>query len=207
MQLDPLPLFPLSTVLFPDGVLPLKVFEARYIDLMGQCLRETRPFGVICLKQGAEVRRPGHSALSQVQLEPVGTLATLMSVDADDKPGILRVRCQGAARFRYARLTEGPNGLLRAEGVSLLPPDANLPPQERFKDAIFALAHAVAALELRSPGHFPSERRFTELGWVANRWSELLTIPLAARQQLMALEDPLARMNIIDTFLRQKKVI
>jgi Lon protease-like protein len=73
---------------------------------------------------------------------------------------------------------------------------------------MIALARTVAGLDIRHPGQFPPEdRRFTELGWVANRWSELLPIPLAARQELMALTDPVSRLEIINTFLRQKKLI
>lgn len=207
LPVDPLPLFPLQSVLFPGGVLSLKVFEARYIDLMGECLRLRRPFGVVCLRQGSEVRQPGQTTLGNVQLESLGTLAHLQTVDSDEQPGILRVRCSGGSRFAWRSLREGPNGLLLAEGVNLLAHDKMQPPEERFKDAIFALAHAAAALDLRSPGQFPVDRRFTDLGWVANRWSELLPIPLVARQQLMALTDPLSRMTIIDTFLRQKKLI
>ena len=50
---DPLPLFPLQAVLFPGALLHLKVFEARYLDLVGSCLRNGTPFGVVCLKQGS----------------------------------------------------------------------------------------------------------------------------------------------------------
>src|SRR5882724_3910984 len=83
---DPLPLFPLQTVLFPGALLWLKVFEARYLDLVSEALRDKQPFGVVCLKQGSEV---GHAA-KLVELEEVGVLARLDDVDAE-QPGILRV--------------------------------------------------------------------------------------------------------------------
>jgi Lon protease-like protein len=67
----PLPLFPLRSVLFPGGRLSLKVFEARYLDLMAGCMREQRPFGVVCLLQGSEVRQPG---AADSRFEPVGVL-------------------------------------------------------------------------------------------------------------------------------------
>ena len=202
-SLPELPLFPLQAVLFPQGHLHLKVFEARYVDLMTNCLRTQQPFGVVCLRRGTEVHREDET----IELEEVGTLATLVALDAAE-PGQLKVHCVGGQRFRYQRVVKRANQLWMAENVQRQADDPVMKPQERFKDAMIALARTAAALDIRSPGQFPSEgRRFTELGWVANRWSELLPIPLAARQELMALADPAIRLQIIDTFLRQKKLI
>src|SRR5207249_3119301 len=72
-----LPLFPLQTVLFPDGLLSLKVFEARYLDLVGSCLRESKPFGVVALKQGSDV----HGGNGSIVFEGLGTMAELIDVD------------------------------------------------------------------------------------------------------------------------------
>ena len=91
-----LPLFPLQAVLFPGGLLSLKVFEARYLDLVSTCLRETQPFGVVALRQGSEVRKAGEPV---VVLEDIGTTAELLEVDST-QPGILQVRCRGGQRFR-----------------------------------------------------------------------------------------------------------
>src|SRR5437764_13493981 len=93
-SLSELSLFPLQTVLFPDGLLSLKVFEARYLDLVGSCLRESKPFGVVLLNQGTEVRHPGDA----VSFESIGTVAELMDVDSA-QAGILEVRCRGTRRF------------------------------------------------------------------------------------------------------------
>ena len=91
----PLPLFPLQTVLFPGAVLGLKVFEARYLDLISNCLRSRQPFGVVGLREGGEV---GRSAKASA-LESVGVLAHIEEVDAE-QTSILRVRCTGGLRFR-----------------------------------------------------------------------------------------------------------
>ena len=93
---DPLPLFPLRMVLFPGALLGLKVFEPRYVDLVSRCLRTGEPFGVPCLREGAEA---GPNA-RPVELETVGTLAWLEDVDSE-QPGILRVRCRAGQRFRF----------------------------------------------------------------------------------------------------------
>lgn len=200
-----LPLFPLRSVLFPGGRLSLKVFEARYLDLMGDCLRTQRPFGVVCLLQGSEVRRPG-AAEAAPRFEPVGVLAHLAEVDAP-VAGLLKVRCSGGQRFQWGSVSEAPDGLWLASGSSALPDDPVLPPGERFQAAAQALQRAYLALAQRPDADLPPERRFDDAGWVANRWCELLPVPLAARQQLMALADPLQRLALVDEFLRSKQLI
>ena len=201
----PLPLFPLRTVLFPGGRLSLKVFEARYLDLVSACLRDRRPFGVVCLLQGGEVRQPG-APTAATRFEPTGVLAHLIEVDAEGA-GLLRVRCEGGARFRWQAVHEGMDGLWLADGVTLLPADPPKQPDEKQQAAVQALQRAYDALAQRPDVDLPSERRFDDAGWVANRWCELLPVPLAARQQLMALADPLQRLALVDEFLRGKQVV
>jgi Lon protease-like protein len=157
----PLPLFPLRSVLFPGGRLSLKVFEARYLDLMADCLREQRPFGVVCLVQGPEVRQPGAST----RFEPIGVLAHLAEVDAP-APGLLKVRCTGGLRFQWASVSEAPDGLWQAQGVSTLPADAAEPPGERFEEAALALQRAYMALAQRpGPTCRTSAISMTPDGW------------------------------------------
>lgn len=199
---EPLPLFPLRTVLFPGGSLALRVFEARYLDLMSRCLREGCGFGVVCLKQGSEAGRSEQA----IRLETVGTLAHLTLVDADE-PGLLSVNCVGGSRFGYASLRCQPDGLWLADGVTLWDDDPPVPPDARFADAVEALARALATLELRAESGIPLERHLDDAGWVANRWCELLPVELADRQAWMALADPLERLARVDAFLRQHRVI
>lgn len=198
-----LPLFPLRSVLFPGGRLGLQVFEARYLDLVAACLREQRGFGVVCLAQGQEVRQPGAPA---PLFEPVGVLARLVEVDAP-AAGRLQVRCTGTRRFRWTGTVEGPNGLWQADGVQWLADDPpRVVPQDMLPTAL-ALARAYAALSLRADTDLPAEREFGNAGWVANRWCELLPLSLAARQQLMVLDDPLQRLALVDRYLRDKQLV
>lgn len=201
-----LPLFPLQAVLFPGGLLNLRVFEARYLDLMSHCLREPSPFGVVCLAQGSELRARSRSAeAGAVRLEPIGVLAHLQQVDAE-QPGILHVRCIGAERFALAATTQRGDGLWLAD-VELLPADepAAVPPELAPTRA--ALANAIESLQ--GQGHQPFAEPFDldDAGWVANRWCELLPIPLPAKQRLMALDEPALRLQLVDEFLRTKGVI
>ena len=197
-----LPLFPLQTVLFPGGVLSLKVFEPRYLDLVSRCLRQTTPFGVVCLNQGTETHTPG---AARVRFELVGVLAHLEEVDAE-QPSILRVRCMGGQRFRSDTAKQEEDGLWIAD-VTLLPNDAvGLPPPEQAATVI-ALTNAIESL--RQQGHVPFAEpyRLDDAGWVANRWCEILPISLAAKQKLMALEDPQMRLRLVDEYLRSKGVV
>ena len=199
---DPLPLFPLGMVLLPGALLGLKIFEARYLDLVTQCMRNGQPFGVICLRQGAEA---GLSNLP-VQLEDVGTLAHIDDVDAE-QPGILRLRCHGGQRFkRLAEPARLANGLWTAR-IELLRDDPLRAPGPAVAPTVAALVEAIKALHEQDQEPFAAPYRLDDAGWVANRWCELLPLPLAARQKLMALDDPVIRLSLVDGYLRDKKVI
>jgi hypothetical protein len=196
-----LPLFPLQAVLFPDGLLGLKVFEARYLDLIGTCLRERSPFGVVCLKRGTEVRRADQS----VAFESVGTTAELLDVDSA-QAGILTVRCRGGSRFEVGASRQQPDGLWVARTTAIAPDDA-IAPTPALAGAVRGLADAISALDGQGSQPFLLPHRFDDAGWVANRWCEILPIPTAARQRLMELRDPLVRLELVDDFLRSKGVV
>lgn len=201
---NPLPLFPLRMVLFPGAQLALKIFEARYLDLMARCLRERQPFGVICLRQGAEAGRS--EALTEVQLEEVGTLAHLDEVDAE-QAGILMVRCHGGRRFRLLGTPEqSDNGLWSARALALAS-DPVRAPGPAVQATVSALGEAIRKLQQQEQLPFAEPFALNDAGWVANRWCELLPIPLAAKQKLMALDDPTIRLSLVDGFLRDKKVV
>ena len=197
-----LPLFPLQLVLFPDAILGLKVFEARYLDLVSECLRSKAPFGVVCLKGGAEVGRNVRASY----LEDVGTLAHIDEVDAE-QPGILRVRCLGGQRFRLqSEATQRDNGLWEAK-AELIAPDPLRLPGPAVLQTVGALAEAIRKLQAQERVPFQQPYRLDDAGWVANRWCELLPVSTAAKQKLMELEDPVIRLSLVDGFLRDKKVV
>ena len=196
-----LPLFPLRMVLFPGAVLHLKVFEARYLDLIGRCLRSREPFGVVCIAEGQEVGTAGSA-----RLEAVGVLAHIEEVDAE-QAGILQVRCIGGGRFRMTGApTQATDGLWTAP-VDRLADDEVAAPPEALHGTVQALSNAVAALRERGTMPFAEPMRLDDAGWVANRWCELLPVSLAARQKLMELEDPVVRLQLVDDFLRGRKVV
>jgi Lon protease-like protein len=195
------PLFPLQAVLFPGGLLSLKVFEARYLDLMSACLRENTPFGVVALRQGTEVRKPGEP----VALEETGTLAELIDVDSA-QPGILQVRCRGTRRFGVNRMRQQADGLWLAE-VEMLADDEVSLPVDAMIETVRGLANAIATLKQQGAAPFLKPFLFDNAGWVANRWCEILPISLAAKQKLMELPDAAVRLQLVDEFLRSKGVV
>ncbi|MEK8049429.1 LON peptidase substrate-binding domain-containing protein [Ideonella sp. DXS22W] len=202
VTLPDLPLFPLQMVLFPGAKLGLKVFEARYLDLMSRCLRSGEPFAVVCIHQGSEVQHPGEAP---PRFESLGTLARLDELDAE-QPGILRVQCQGTRRVQLGAPRQQADGLWRADATPLAD-DPVLPIPAAMTACALALGQAIQALAAQDQRPFLPPFQLDQAGWVANRWCELLPLPLAAKQQLMALADPLARLQLVDEFLRSKQVI
>ena len=189
-------------MLFPGALLSLKVFEARYLDLISDCLRLRQPFGVIGLREGGEVGR-GTKADS---LESVGVLAYIDEVDAE-QTSILRVGCTGGLRFRItAPPAQQDNGLWLAKAESI-PGDPLRVPGPAMLKTVEALGEAIRKLQERDHELFAKPYRLDDAGWVANRWCELLPIPTAAKQKLMELEDPMIRLSLVDGFLRDKMVV
>jgi Lon protease-like protein len=194
-----LPLFPLQTVLFPGGLLSLKVYEARYLDLVGTCMREGRPFGVVALRQGAE------SGSGPVAFEGRGTMAELIDVDSA-QANILQVRCRGTQRFDVRASHRQSDGLWVAQAL-VVPDDEPVAPPEAAHDTVRGLANAIATLKAQGSEPFLPPYRFDSAGWVANRWCEILPISLAAKQKLMELPDAQVRLQLVDEFLRSKGVV
>ena len=198
-----LPLFPLRSVLFPGGLLALKVFEARYLDLVADCLRRQQPFGVVCLLQGGEVRA-GKSAA--VRFESAGVLARLDDVDSE-QPGVLLARCTGTRRFRLDGAAAQQADGLWVGNAALLTDDPTLPPSAEHQPTVQALANAIATLKAQGAEPFHQPHRLDDAGWVANRWCEILPISLGAKQKLMELDDPQVRLQLVHEYLRGKGVV
>jgi Lon protease-like protein len=195
-----LALFPLKSVLFPGAVLHLKVFEARYLDLVGRCLREPSPFGVVCLATGREVGRDG------VAFEREGALAHIEEVDAEGT-NLLRVRCHGGSRFRVrGEPAQGVDGLWSAE-IDTLDDDEPVLPDPTLLGTVEALQQVIASLRAQGTKPFAEPFRLDDAGWVSNRWCEILPISLAAKQRLMVLPDPQARLRLVHEYLKGKGVV
>ena len=199
LTLQSLPLFPLGTVLFPGGVLPLRIFEVRYLDMISRCHKAGAPFGVVLLTQGSEVRRPG----STEAFSSVGTLATVGELDAP-RAGLMTIRAVGAQRFRITSSDQLRHGLWIAD-VERLAPDMAVPIPDDLKNTARALDKLIHSLELRTGAldRMPLQGpwQLDDCGWVANRWCELLPLPLQLKQRLMELDNPLVRLELVSDVL------
>jgi uncharacterized protein len=210
LLLSSLPLFPLSSVLYPDGSLNLQIFEVRYLDLIGKCRKTGAPFGVVSLLQGREVRQPDTSqptgnGFAIEQFADVGTLATVVDA-ADPQPGLMVVRCTAGVRFRITQRRQLKHGLWVAD-VALMPADIPTAIPDDLLPVAQALGSVIQNLQSRgiAPEHMPvpSPYLLDDCGWVANRWCELLTLPPAHKQGLMQLDNPLLRLELVGDFLNK----
>ncbi|MBI3100287.1 MAG: LON peptidase substrate-binding domain-containing protein [Burkholderiales bacterium] len=195
LTLTSLPLFPLAAVLLPGGRLSLRVFEVRYLDMVRKCQQAGAPFGVVCLRSGTEVRKAG---APQEQLHSVGTLAHITQLHSP-QPALIHLECEGAQRFCIQHSHVLAHGLWVAD-VQLLPADHPTAVPPHLMVASAALARVLASLRERQAPQAsppPTADQLGDCGWVANRWCELLPVPLALKQQLMQLDNPLVRLELV----------
>jgi Lon protease-like protein len=183
--MSPLPLFPLRTVLFPGGLLPLRIFEPRYVDMVRQCLRADEPFGVVLIRAGGETGPIGGVA-------GVGTGARIVDFQALPD-GLLGLMCRGERRFRLQRRTIRADGLHVGE-VEWLPEPESSPLEPAQQPLVRVLQRLLA--ELGETARF-LEPRYDDAGWVGCRCAELLPLDDAARQRLLEIDDPAERLRQI----------
>ncbi len=195
----PLPLFPLSTVLFPGGVLPLKVFEQRYIDMAKTCLKEGRPFGVCLITQGSEVAT---NRGTTPEFARVGTQARIVDFDMPQL-GILHVATRGETRFQVLSHVVESSGLIVGE-VTPIAAEATLALAEGFAP----LANLLELIASRvGPQNFPAERNYGDASWVGYRLAELLPLPLHIKQSMLEINDAGVRLKVLQQFLAQHGLI
>lgn len=180
-----LPLFPLNTVLFPGGVLPLRIFETRYIDMVRNCLRTDTGFGVCAIREGGEV---GPAA----EVHPVGTRAVIADWEGR-ADGLLGITARGEERFRILRTWVQPDRLLMAEVEYLPEPSAAAIPEE-FLDLVTLLDRLLSEL---GPPYADLPRDAGDAAWVGARLGELLPVNLEAKQRMLESDDPLSRLFIL----------
>lgn len=202
LTLSSLPLFPLGSVLFPGGLLALRVFEVRYLDMVRKCHQAGAPFGVVALTQGREVRQAG---APEEQFNDVGTLAVIEQIDTP-QPGLITLLCRGSQRFRITQRSHLPHGLWIAD-VGHIDPDLTVPIPQDLRKASTALAQVLHTLKQRDPDAptaiAPTAAQLDDCGWVANRWCELLPVPLELKQRLMELDNPLVRLELVGDVLER----
>lgn len=192
---ETLPIFPLNTVLFPGGILPLKIFEQRYLDMSTICLRDNRPFGVCLIKEGNEVGVPAVP-------EQIGCTAAITEWDMQQL-GVLHLKTEGVQRFRILNRQVAKNGLISAE-VMMLAVEKQTPLSSELRDCATVLKLVMEKIGIE---HFPSPLKLDDATWVGYRLAEVLPLKLAAKQEMLEIDDPDARLKFLHKFLVQQGLV
>ena len=180
-----IPLFPLNAVLFPGGSLPLRIFEARYIDLVRNCMRSGDGFGIVLIVEGPEAGGPAQTC-------DVGTYARI--IDFSQQPdGLLGIHAVGERRFRILARRRARDGLNLAD-VEWLPEEPEVELPDEFADLLPALD---MALDQMGEPHSARERRPRDATWVSGRLAEVLPVPAEHKQHCLELDDPLERLRYL----------
>lgn len=190
-----IPLFPLNVVLFPDGALPLRVFEARYMDMTRDCMKRQQPFGVCLIREGREVGKPATP-------EAIGCLAAITDWDMQQL-GMLQLQTRGGQRFHILNSDANAQGLLSAD-VELIPQEEAVAVPDVFQGCVKLLERVVGE---RGAAVFNQPHRMDEAAWVGYRLADILPIPLPAKQKLLELDDSLARLALLLKFLEMNGLL
>jgi len=191
---ETVPVFPLSTVLFPGALLPLRIFEVRYMDMAKACLKHASPFGVCLIREGVEVGAPAVP-------EAVGCLARIATADMQEL-GILKVTAEGLERFRIVSSETTRAGLIVGTIERLAPEESGDCPQ--LAESAEFLRKAIAGIGAE---RFGATFQFEDASWVSFRIAEILPLRNDVKQKLLELRDATARLAILHKFLRQQKLI
>ena len=191
---ETVPIFPLSTVLYPGMRLPLRIFEQRYMDMAKACLKHDASFGVCLIREGAEVGTPAVP-------EAVGCLASIGDWDMETV-GILKVKVEGLDRFRLLATKTTPAGLILGD-IERIPAEPEVRTPELAESADF-VRKVVGAL---GSARFAQPYRFDDASWVGFRLAEILPLRNAVKQKLLELTDPGARLAILHRFLLERNLL
>ncbi len=182
-----MPLFPLRTVLFPGGSLPLRIFEPRYLDMIKQCMREDSGFGVVLIREGLEARTSRDA--EQPHTFSVGTEARIVDF-SQLSDGMLGIVGRGAAKFRVLDTWEQADHLLvgRVQRLTDEPPGELTEAHEPLVDILRELVKHPMIEKLGLEVSFDDAR---SVSW---RLSELLPIEPEIKQSLLQMNLPRERL-------------
>lgn len=188
-----LPLFPLRTVLFPGGPLPLRIFEARYLDMISRCMKDESQFGVLLLADGPEV-----GGVQMAQTFAIGTMARI-SDWYQGTDGLLGITATGTQRFRLLAAEPQADGLNIGQ-IEVLPPDAPVPVPDEYAGWAGLLEAVLDDLGKLYEG---IDRNFSDANWLSYRFAEILPLEMDERQACLEMNDPLQRLAYLRPMLRQ----
>lgn len=190
MAATTLPLFPLSTVLFPGGQLLLRVFEPRYLSMVSRCMREGHGFGVVLIEKGSEV--------GSAEFVTMGTIAEIVDWH-QGSDGLLGLTAEGRERFRVTSYEQQADGLYLGT-IEMLVNE----PREVLTEHFSGLTDLLKGLleEAGAPyDTLPTD--FDDASWVGYRLAELLPLPVSLKQSLLELEDARRRLERLEPHIAE----
>jgi Lon protease-like protein len=187
------PIFPLNTVLFPDGPLPLRIFEPRYLAMISGCLKEESNFGVVQILSGSETGR--------ASMAPVGTLARITDW-YQGSDGILGLTAVGVSRFRLDRVDRQADGLYLGQ-VEMLAPESRQAVPEDYRSMVTLLE---AVIDDLGKLYEDIDKDYDDATWVGCRFAEILPISNDQKQHCLELNDPVERLAFVRPLLRSFRV-
>ena len=186
-----LPLFPLNTVVFPGGQLPLRIFEQRYLDMVKQAIADNTPFGICAIREGTETGTPAVPYA-------IGTCVRITDWDMP-QTGILHIETQALERFVIRSTQTEPGGLLIGSVEAVSREDAASVPDD-LELAVEILRHII---DEYGDAHFPAPHQLDNAVWVGYRLSEVLPLKLSVKQNLLEMNDSVTRLRILTEFLKK----
>jgi Lon protease-like protein len=178
-------LFPLGTVLLPGGLLPLRIFETRYVDMVRRCTRQNESFGVVLIKDGTETS-------SAVQTAQIGTSARIIDFQTLED-GLLGLLCRGESRFRIEQRSQQSDGL-NCASVQWLPDPPSVAIDPKFEPLVKVLREVLSEPTARSQFIEPN---YEDANWVSYRLAELLPLPVNLQQKLLEINEPQERLELL----------
>ena len=203
METYSLPLFPLDMVVCPNGRIPLKIFEARYLDMVRNCLRNKSSFAIVTILPEGETDPEGNF--------PFASVGTMVSIDKADVTtvGLMMIVCIGQQRVKVESFTQQPDGLIIGEvrdipnDIFMSIPEDLILAQRVLKQLLKNLADQDSTLK-NMPVVEPYE--FENATWVSNRWVELLDLPMLQKHRLMQMASPILRLELICDILSANNI-
>lgn len=191
-----LPLFPLRTVLFPHGRMPLRIFEPRYVDLVRDCLKQETEFGVVWIREGGEVVVDTEHAMPK--LAQIGCTARIVDWDALPN-GRLGITIEGGSKFRVLATQQRPNYLVVAD-IETLPPEEAVAVPAHARDMIELLRQLMAHPLVSRLNLEPQD---DDAGQLTNQLAQVLPIPEASKFALLTESNPQERLDHLLLILDQ----
>jgi uncharacterized protein len=189
-----IPIFPLGTVLYPGGLLPLRIFEQRYLDMTKVCIRDNAPFGVCLIREGLETGVPA---------VPFATGCSARIAEWDmPHLGLFHLVTHGEQVFRILEQWTAKSGLVQAQ-VELEDRSPLLPLPVEFDGLARMLERIIAKI---GADRFPSPLRLDDAAWVAYRLAEVLPLEMDTKQGLLEARDPVAALSEVKLFLKSRQV-